>query len=437
MEGALMAVATITRYMRWLGPATLLIILAGAACSSAAESAAVAVPTAGQAAGSASQATLPSATDDPAIIQAARHAQELTPTTDVTPTSSPPAVTATTTPVATKAPTATPDPTATATPTATPTPTLRRLTTGGCCTQPFWSPDSRQVLFIDKPDADAPTGIWGVDITQTDMAPGLVTERIAFYTDDLTYVVTHEQGETVIKRLDGPLSDNVIDQWSVPSGGRLVSISPGRTRLAWEISDDNAPPERRVTQLWVANLDGTEAQRIATLPRGGLAGWLSEDVLLITQRESLDSRVTIVYTLSLTDGATLELARAERPRGLSTSPDGRWLVYYVSLSDNADENGMWLVRTDGSGRRRLDSDLFGAYKWRDSHRLVIIPFKPQAVYHEMLELDAETGEVRRVTDPDVTPFKIANGDWQLSPDGRQVAFVESSDRNIWILTLVD
>jgi len=32
---------------------------------------------------------------------------------------------------------------------------------------------------------------------------------------------------------------------------------------------------------------------------------------------------------------------------------------------------------------------------------------------------------------------IANGDWAVSPDGRHVAFVESQDRNIWLLTLMD
>jgi Tol biopolymer transport system component len=40
-------------------------------------------------------------------------------------------------------------------------------------------------------------------------------------------------------------------------------------------------------------------------------------------------------------------------------------------------------------------------------------------------------------DPDVTPFKIANGDWAVSPDGRHVTFVENRDRNIWLLTLSD
>jgi Tol biopolymer transport system component len=66
-----------------------------------------------------------------------------------------------------------------------------------------------------------------------------------------------------------------------------------------------------------------------------------------------------------------------------------------------------------------------------------IPFRPKAVSHELWELDVNTGETRHLTDPDVIPFKIANGDWTVSPDGRHVAFVESRDRNIWLLTLMD
>ena len=66
-----------------------------------------------------------------------------------------------------------------------------------------------------------------------------------------------------------------------------------------------------------------------------------------------------------------------------------------------------------------------------------IPFRPEAVSHEFWEMDINTGETRRLTDPDVIPFKIANGDWAVSPDGRHVVFVESRDRNIWLLTLVD
>lgn len=70
-------------------------------------------------------------------------------------------------------------------------------------------------------------------------------------------------------------------------------------------------------------------------------------------------------------------------------------------------------------------------------RLLVIPFRPEAASHELWELDINAGEARRLTHPDATPFKIANGDWSVSPDGRHVAFLDSRDRNIWLLTLVD
>jgi hypothetical protein len=354
------------------------------------------------------------------------------------PTPSLPPATATPTllpPTPTASPTPLPSPTPS--PTPTPTPALRRLTTAGCCTQPFWSPDSRWVLFIDKPAPDAPLGIWGVDVTQPGATPQLLTERIAFYTDDLSYVVDYGGRETAIERLDGPLGATVAERWTVPAAGRPISISPGRTRIAWQVSNDDLPVERRVTEIWVSDFDGTAARSVATLPRGGLSGWISDDLLLLSGRDSLQSRETVVYTLSLLDGATVELVRAERPRGYSLSPGGRWLAYFITFSDDPAQNGLWLVRTDGSERRQLDPELLGDYQWRDAGRLLLIPFESDAVYHAFWQYDVETGAARRLTDPDVTPFKVANADWQLSPDGRQVVFVENSDRNLWLLSLND
>ena len=323
-----------------------------------------------------------------------------------------------------------PRPTATPVPSPSPTPpVLHQLTSGGCCTQPFWSPDSRRVLFIDRPAPDVPVGIWGVDVTRPNPTPELVTERIAFYTADMTLLVELSEDTTVIERLaDGA-------RWTVPAGGRPVSISPGQKRIAWQVTDESLPFERQITQVWVASLDGTDARQVATLPRGGFGGWISEDVLLLSGRVSLESREQVLYAFSLTSGDTTGLVRAERLRGGLLSPDGAWLACYVALDPDPSQNGLWLVRTDGSERRQLDRDLFGAYQWRDAERLLIIPFRPQAVSHEFWEVDVSTGEARRLTDPTITPFKVANGDWTVSPDGRHVAFVESRDHNIWLLTL--
>jgi Tol biopolymer transport system component len=331
-------------------------------------------------------------------------------------------------------PTATypPPPSATPTdvppPTPIPTPVLRQLTQGGCCTQPFWSPDGREVLFIDDPPGDRPLGIWGVDVAQPNADPELAFERIGYYAAGFEYLIEPSGDTTIIERL----SDG--ERWSVPAGGRFVSFSPSRNRIAWTVSND-APSERRVSQVWVAQVDGSNPQRVAEVVRGGLDSWISDDTLLLSGRDSFDSREQAYFTLSLSTGETRELVREERLRGEILSPDRTWLAYFITFSDDAERNGVWLVRLDGSERRKLDASLFGAYQWRDAERLIFVPFNPGSAYHELWEYNVATDSVRQLSDSDVAPFKIANGDWEVSPRGRYVAFVESRDDNIWLLEL--
>lgn len=322
-----------------------------------------------------------------------------------------------------------PVPIETAAPTSTAAPMLRRLADGGCCTQPFWSADSRQVRYIDQPGRDRPVGIWGVDVTEVDARPQLVTERIGYYTRGMDYLVETDDDVTTIERLaDG-------QRWTLPARGRTISISPNRKTIAWDVTNFDLPFERQVSQVWVANLDGSDARSIATTARGGVAGWITDDALLLSGRDSLGSREQRLFRLALATVETVELAHSERLRGGLLSPDGHWLVYYIALDEDPAQNGLWLVRTDGTDRRRIERSLFGAYQWRDNQRLLIVPMQPVAESHELWELDAETGQQRRLMDPATTPFKVANGDWSVSPDGRYVAFVASQDDNIWLLDL--
>jgi hypothetical protein len=185
--------------------------------------------------------------------------------------------------------------TPTSLPTATPTPTpaLRQLTDGGCCTQPFWSSDCSRVLYIDRPNPAEPAGTWGVSIGGP-FHPFLYTDRIALYTNDLRHLVDSDGRTTTIERLADPASSDRGDRWQVPAGGLPVSFSPGRTRIAWQVSNDALAVETRVTEIWVANLDGTEPQAVASIARGGLIGWVSDDVLLLMGRQSLMSAETIL-----------------------------------------------------------------------------------------------------------------------------------------------
>lgn len=309
------------------------------------------------------------------------------------------------------------------------TPALQRLTSGGCCTQPSWTPDSQRVLFIDKPAANQPLGIWGVGVGGG--AAELFTQRIAFYSPGMTYIVEVTQGKTTIeRRADGA-------RWTVPANGRNVTFSPAGTKIVWTVSNQDVPSDQRMTEVWVANVDGTNSRKVATVRSGGISGWVSEDALLMRGRVNPQGNEDRIYTLSLANGSTVDVAQTKRLQSLTLSPDGRWVAYYVAFSDVAEQNGFWVARTDGSVKRQLDPALFGSFRWRDGGRLLLIPMRPNAAYHELWEYNADSNTSRQLTSAGNMPLKVANSDWTVSPNGQHVAFVESRDHNIWVLTLRD
>ena len=307
---------------------------------------------------------------------------------------------------------------------------LTQLTTDGCCTSPFWSTDSQQVLYIDKPGDTSPVGIYGVDTAQPQQEK-LVTSRIALYTEGMSFVIDLQPGSTTLERV----SDG--ERWTVPANSAAVSISPNQARIAWTESTGSRGSSSRTgtTRIWVADLDGSNEQMIATVSGGSISGWISDDVLLVNGRNAPGTLERILYRLPIASGELTELARAENLRGQSLSPDGAWLAYQVTFNVDEGRNGLWLMKTDGSEQFRAPSELFGDYQWRDGHRLVIVPFRPTAVNHELWELDMTTQETRRLNDPQAQPFKINDGDWTVSPDGRKVVFVSASDHNLWLLSL--
>ena len=87
----------------------------------------------------------------------------------------------------------------------------------------------------------------------------------------------------------------------------------------------------------------------------------------------------------------------------------------------------------GGEARKLD--FVGAYRWRDGSRLAYVPMQLGAPSHELWQIDVETGETERLLGPESFPFRIANNDWSISPDGATLAFVSEADRNLWVADL--
>jgi Tol biopolymer transport system component len=311
-----------------------------------------------------------------------------------------------------------------------PLPELRPLTSSGCCVQPFWSPDSQRVLFIDKPAPDAPAGVWGVDLSGGPAQ--LINDRLGIFSSDQQLRAFPEGGQSIVERL----SDG--QRWIIPSGGRAVSFSPDGKRVAWVSGQGTAGSPSVPRQIWVSQVDGSQARQVASLPGGSFAGWFPDGRLLISGRLDAPETGQALWALVLPSDETgqpvlIELARGERIRGTSISPNGQWLAYLVTLSVDPQQNGIWLVNTQSGEKRRLE--LFGGYRWRDGNRLLVVPLDLEQTLHRLWQVDLDSGETTPLTDPATTPFKIANGDWSVSPDGRQVAFVSAQDQNIWLLTL--
>jgi Tol biopolymer transport system component len=255
-----------------------------------------------------------------------------------------------------------------------------------------------------------------------------VTDRLGFSSPDGRYLAYPESGATYIEAQTG-------ERWVAPSSGRPVSFSPDSTRIAWQIAYSTVNFDRRQVEIKIANVDGSEARTVLTVAGGGLVDWLPDGQrLLISGRDESDRQdYYAVYDLG-SDTLTPLISAAEL-RGASLSPTGEWLAYLVTFSGDTAADGLWIVPLAGGEPRRLD--LFGAYRWRGAGELLVIPLEPGASAQRVMVVEAGTGAARALTDPAITPMRIAGGDWALSPDGQEIVFVATEDRNLWILELTE
>jgi len=308
----------------------------------------------------------------------------------------------------------------------------QQITQGTCCTQPYWSEDSTSVRFIDRPSAQAATGIWGVDLDQPDAGPQLVTDRLGVYSPDgkLVAYPNRKTGTAIIERLaDG-------ETWEIDTQGSSVSFTPDSRSIMWAESDDNAPRDSRLQTLWMADVNGGNARTVFGARRTNVVTWLSDDELLMSQSFPR-STATRLFTLSLADGTQTDLMEMPRTRGTAFSPDKRYLVYYVSLETDAEENGIWLLDLQNPTQVPEKLPFFGTYRWRDNQNLAYIPFDPNATEHNFFEYNVVSGQTRNLF-PGGTGLTVANNDWRISPDGSKIALVAAKDTEldgIWVLDI--
>ncbi len=305
-------------------------------------------------------------------------------------------------------------------------PTIRQLTKPGCCSMPWWTPDSHSVQYFDGPAEQLAkimnVGVQGGTPQATDTTPRL-------YSPDGKYAAHQMNGRTVVTRL----SDNA--NWQVDTRGAWPRFSPGSGKLLWQVFPADPVPgvTPPTTEIWIANVDDqgvSGATRIATQP-GGSVSWLDDDRLLFSQREGLtDVSSLTIYTLSTAQSQVL--LTGKNIRGVSVAPGGKHLLYYLAFQSDPAASGVYLLETR-AGATPVKQSFFGSWRWRDSSSILYIPYKPGQPMALVLR-DMLTGQEKPVAD-ESQGFRVANDDWAVSPDGQYVVYWAVQDFALWVIEL--
>ncbi len=303
----------------------------------------------------------------------------------------------------------------------------RALTSGACCVAPFWSADSSRVYFIDKPSIDKPSAIYGVSALNPS-GSRIEFGNVAGFSPSQRFAVMPGQS-TILERL----SDG--QRVRVPTQGSGIAFSKSESKIAWSVTGQSTRFDTQPTRVYTATLGSgsrlalSAPKLIATLYGGGVSGWLSESELLLTGKSNPSQRDRALRIVDSSTGAGRVVSTSLSQRGVSISPGGRWVAYYVAF-DSASRNGTFVLDTKTGVAKRVD--WFGSYRWRDANRIAYIPLEAGATQHRVLEWNASTGAKRELAK---LGAKVAGDDWQLAPNGSRIAFVGAGNRNLYALEL--
>jgi Tol biopolymer transport system component len=360
------------------------------------------------------------------------------------PTTLPPAATATPPPVAARqnattaapvdTPTLAPASTATTVPaTATTqpfTPSLTKLTDGGCCRNPVWHPDGTRVLYTDAVPGQRLAATYAVPADgsgpPTVFFPSAATvapdgSRIAF--PDFANNVTRIQ--EFGKQSTATIANNAAYVWFSPDGRQVawLALAPG---------PQPSSNVDRLVRVWVANADGSNARARGNVVRAAELAWFPDNQRLLFVGRDTDGGNPGIYVLDINAGTLTRVVEAFSPRGARLSPDGTHIVYLAALEEQPGDNGLFIVNADGSAKRKLP--LIGGIRWApDSRSMIILPVQTDNGPDQLVRIEATTLATTPLTDRAALPFRVAQDEWQLSPDGARIVFNALTDSNIYVL----
>ncbi len=301
----------------------------------------------------------------------------------------------------------------------------RRMTEPGCCALPMWDAMDPNTFYIMDGPPGSVASVYRWDATTPEAGGTLTRPAPVPYLSPLGSYELQPFINGTAKVRGESLDVNVT------TGGRIPTANITENALLWADSDDVAVPgqQRPVTRVYISQITGENPREIFAAP-GADARWLDDNRVLLSVRNEQRETQLLIYDLPA--NSITELGTWREMRGLSTSPGGRYIAFYLSWQTDPTANGVYMIDTATSYSAQ-EMPWFGAWRWRDNTTLYYIPFEPDATHHTLRLYDLTTTEDRLLASPQTAPFTIANGHWEVSADGATILYQDAQDGATHIL----
>jgi len=313
------------------------------------------------------------------------------------------------------------------------------------CSQPPGGSDGYKIAFV--PSMPGQYGIFSMNADTTGskilIADRLAQvrfaswspdgKRIAFYTirgqDEDIFKKYHMTNEYLLYVMDATgknqkrlLDFPVMDFGWAPDGRRLFFIS------AYESPDRSSPEVVNGTRhplafVYVLNVQTGDSNRLPGSGRNCSASWSPDGTRLAVGFG--DGENCGIYLITpdgrrserLTDGATIDF----RP---AWSPDGRTIAYVAYPRTDADamDSGVFVIATDGTGKRRVDAETVSYVMWSSDGSMLLLQSANTA------RLIDPNGRKQTLLSAEAGLRRIVNA--VFTPDRRRVMFC-SDDYGAW------